>query len=92
MTDFHKLFEKYNPMTGEITVIQPLSAALTDCKPHNWVFDEFNERCPLCEAVEADRNEIIAVLKAEMKRTSVGTFDAYSVLGKIVVYLTGENK
>jgi hypothetical protein len=28
--------------------------AFKDCVKHNWLYDEFEERCPLCEAVNAE--------------------------------------
>jgi hypothetical protein len=41
---------------------------LSDCKKHNWVFDEFNEQCPLCEAVDDFKYEFLNNLIGHIKR------------------------
>lgn len=28
---------------------------MTKCEKHNWLVDEFDEPCPFCEAVSAER-------------------------------------
>ena len=41
---------------------KPFKMSLSDCKKHNWVYDEFDEPCPLCEAVNAERERITELL------------------------------
>jgi hypothetical protein len=36
---------------------------MTKCDLHNWLHDEFNEPCPLCEAAQAEQQRIITLLE-----------------------------
>lgn len=42
-----------------------LNIKIIKCEPHNWLYDEFEEPCPLCEAVTAERERIIKLLEAD---------------------------
>lgn len=42
---------------------KPFKMSLSDCKKHNWVYDEFDEPCPLCEAVNAEHLLLMKLTK-----------------------------
>jgi hypothetical protein len=55
------------------------------CKPHNWLFDEFEEPCPLCEAIKTEQERILALLNAWV-------YDDNGDWDKMMLAIKGENK
>ena len=39
---------------------------MNNCEKHNWLYYEFDEPCPLCEAATEEQNRIITLLETEL--------------------------
>lgn len=40
-----------------------MTIIINRCNEHNWLFDEFDETCPLCDAVLKERERCVAWIR-----------------------------
>jgi hypothetical protein len=54
------------------------------CEMHNWIYEEFDEPCPLCEVAQTTTDNILALINNYYVLTQSTRSYAFEVLPKIM--------
>lgn len=54
------------------------------CEMHNWIYEEFDEPCPLCEVAQTTTDNILALMGEYRKHTLLTGAYAYEVLDMLM--------
>jgi hypothetical protein len=57
---------------------------MTKCEKHNWLYEEFDEPCPLCEVTQTTTDNILALLNNYYIQAQRTRSYAIEVLPKIM--------
>jgi hypothetical protein len=50
------------------------------CEEHNWLYEEFDEPCPLCDAVKVNNDRIVKLIRKYVVLTGGEVFRTSEVL------------
>jgi hypothetical protein len=57
---------------------------MNKCEKHNWLYEEFDEPCPLCEVAQTTTDNILALINAYYVQTQPNRNYAFEILPLIM--------
>jgi hypothetical protein len=61
------------------------------CEQHNWLYEEFDEPCPLCEVAQTTTDNILALMDEYRKHTMLTGAYAHEALGMLMEEIKNGN-